>query len=216
VFLAKSGYNRNTNRLIVFAPIRFGGCGFLHLYLLQGEGQIIQFLTHWRTQTMVGDLLRVAVAWVHLHLGMSWFFLANPTTPPPHFPGRWLRFLRQFLARIHGSLEVDSYFLPPIQRKNNVYIMDLVLSSNCFYEYEIGVINYCRMYLQSVTMSDICLAKGVTIDPAFLLGTPTATSSTSKWVNINQARPNEPSWQLWRTACSQWSLNGKLYFPLGQ
>jgi hypothetical protein len=215
-FLAKSGYNRNTNRFIVFAPIRFGGCGFLHLYLIQGEGQIIQFLTHWRTKTTVGDLLRVAVAWVQLHLGTSWFFLADPTTPLPHFPGRWLKSLRQFLARIHGSLEVDSYFLPPIQRTNDVYIMDLVLSSNCFSEYEIRVINYCRMYLQSVTMSDICLADGVTIDPAFLLGTPTATSSTSKWVNINQARPDESSWRLWRTACSQWSLNGKLHFPVGQ
>jgi hypothetical protein len=28
-FLAKCGYNRNTQRTIVFAPIRFSGCGFL-------------------------------------------------------------------------------------------------------------------------------------------------------------------------------------------
>jgi hypothetical protein len=99
-FLAKNGYNRNTNRIIVFAPIRFGGCGFLHLYLLQGEGQILQFLTHWRTSTTVGDLLRVAVAWVQLHLGTSWFFLSDTTTPLPHFPGRWLKSLCQFLSRI--------------------------------------------------------------------------------------------------------------------
>jgi hypothetical protein len=56
-FLAKCGFNRNTHHSIVFAPIRFGGCGFFALYLIQGEGQILQFLTHWRTVTTAGNLL---------------------------------------------------------------------------------------------------------------------------------------------------------------
>jgi hypothetical protein len=40
-FLAKCGYNRNTQRTIVFAPIRFGGCGSFPLLLIQGEEQIV-------------------------------------------------------------------------------------------------------------------------------------------------------------------------------
>jgi hypothetical protein len=55
----------------------------------------------------------------------------------------------------------------------------------------------------------------LTYSPSHLSGTPSATSSTSKWVHINQARPDEPLWRLWRRACSQWSLHGQLYFPLG-
>jgi hypothetical protein len=50
-FLAKCGYNRNTHRAIVFAPISHGGCGFLSLFLLQGEGQVLAFLKNWRTDT---------------------------------------------------------------------------------------------------------------------------------------------------------------------
>jgi hypothetical protein len=61
VFLAKCGYNRNTHRLIVYAPIGHGGCRFTPLYLMQGEGQILTFLQNWRTDTEAGRLLRIAV-----------------------------------------------------------------------------------------------------------------------------------------------------------
>ncbi len=93
--------------------------------------------------------------------------------------------------------------------------MDLVLQSNNFDPKEIRLINYCRMYLQAVTMADLCLADGVSLDPALLSGHPAPTSSVSKWIHINQARPSEPSWRLWRQACSLWSMNNKLHFPLG-
>jgi hypothetical protein len=56
-FLSKCGFNRNTHRSIVFAPIRYGGCVFLHLYIIQGEGQILTFLKHWRTSIEAGKLL---------------------------------------------------------------------------------------------------------------------------------------------------------------
>jgi hypothetical protein len=214
-FLAKCGFNRNTARAIVFAPIRFGGCGFFPLFLIQGEGQILQFLTHWRTNTTAGNLLRIAVSWVQLHLGISWFFLANTTTPLPHMPGRWLKSLRHFLSRIDGTLEVDNFFLPPTQRANDVYIMDMILSSNQFDPKEICTLNYCRMHLQAVTVGDLCLADGVSLDPAMLAGTPDSTSSKSKWIHINQARPSAPCWRLWRQACAMWSYNSKLHFPLG-
>jgi hypothetical protein len=64
-------------------------------------------------------------------------------------------------------------------------------------------------------MADICLADSITIDPTFLSGLPTASSSTSQWIHIHQDCPNEAGWRLWRQACQHWSLNGKLHFPLG-
>jgi hypothetical protein len=214
-FLAKCGFNRNTACAIVFAPICYGGCGFFSLYLIQGEGQILQFLTHWRTNTTAGNLLRIAVSWVQLHLGISWFCLGDTTTPLPHFPGRWLKSLRQFLSQINGTLEVDDFFLPPLQRANDVYVMDMVLASDKFSTKEVCLINYCRMYLQAVTVADLCLPDGVSLDPSFLTGNPTSTSSTSKWIHINQARPSEPCWRLWRRACAMWSHKSQLHFPLG-
>jgi hypothetical protein len=215
-FLAKCGYNRNTQRTIVFAPIRYGGCGFLSLYLIQGEGQILTFLKHWRTNTDAGNLLRIAVAWTQLHIGTSACFLMDTQTPLPHLPGRWLRSLRSFLNRIDASLELDSYFLPPPQRQRDVYIMDMVIASESFTAPEICRINYCRLYLQAITLSDICLADGIQLDPAMASGNPGPESSTSTWIHVNQARPNEATWKLWRQACELWSHNNRLYHPLGE
>jgi hypothetical protein len=93
--------------------------------------------------------------------------------------------------------------------------MDLVLASNNFSPKEVCIINYCRMFLQVVTMADLCLVDGVSLDPAFLSGNLAPTSSTSQWIHINQGRPSEPCWRLWRQACSLWSHKSQLHFPLG-
>jgi hypothetical protein len=84
-FLAKCGYNRNTCRSIVFAPICYGGGGVISLYLLQGEGQILTFLKHWRTNTDTDNLLRIALSWAQLHVGTSACFLTNTQSPLPHY-----------------------------------------------------------------------------------------------------------------------------------
>jgi hypothetical protein len=172
-------------------------------------------LKHWRTDTDAGNLLHIALSWAQLHVGTSVFFLTDTKTPLPHLPSHWLRSLRQFLARIDGSIELDHYFLPPIQRDRDVYIMDMILQSASFTPKEILRLNYCRLYLQAVTVSDLCMADGITMDPTMLSGRPGPDSSTSSWVHITQARPNEASWHLWRKACTLWSLNQSLYHPLG-
>jgi hypothetical protein len=123
-------------------------------------------------------------------------------------PGRWLSSLRTFLARIDGSIELEYSFLPPTQRAQDVYIMDMVLTSDNFTPKEICLLNYCKLYLQAVTLSDLCLANGTVLDPNMLNGHLGANSSTSTWVHITQAQPNEGSWCLWRRACSLWSSNG--------
>jgi hypothetical protein len=61
-FLSKCGFNRNTKRAVMFAPWQCSGGGFMPLYLLQGEGQILSFLKHWRTDTPAGRLLRIATS----------------------------------------------------------------------------------------------------------------------------------------------------------
>lgn len=91
----------------------------------------------------------------------------------------------------------------------------MVLHSDAFTSDEICRINYCRLYLHAVKVSDLCLADGVTMDPTMLAGSPGLESSVSTWVHVTQARPNESSWRLWRRACAMWSQHGKLYHPLG-
>ena len=63
--------------------------------------------------------------------------------------------MRTFLAKMQGSLRLDAAYIQPKQLVNDAYIMDLVMESQKFTEAEIRRINYCRLYLQVVTLSDM-------------------------------------------------------------
>jgi hypothetical protein len=80
------------------------------------------------------------------------------------------------------------------------------------------VINYCRLYLQAVTVADITNAPGDELDSILVSGGLSSTSSSSNYCHTNQELPNPPSWQIWLRFCvliedrlalqplGQWSL----------
>jgi hypothetical protein len=64
---------------------------------------------------------------------------------------------------IKGRIEVNFQVVPPPQRIGDFYILDAVLSSDIFDNRSIQRINYCRLYLQAITVSDI--SQGLWIFP---------------------------------------------------
>ena len=95
--------------------------------------------------------------------------------------------------------------------------MDAVLESKQFTSDEVCQINYYRLYLQAITISDISIAGGSRLDPYFLKGSKGPMSSETKLHHVNQARPNERSWNLWQKANYLWTSRGtKLKQPLGR
>jgi hypothetical protein len=48
---AKCGFNRNTSRAVLSAPIELGRLGFTPLYVTAGTGYVTHFLKNWRTPT---------------------------------------------------------------------------------------------------------------------------------------------------------------------
>jgi hypothetical protein len=58
--------------------------------------------------------------------------------------------------------------------------MDAVLECRKFDNDQIRQINYCKLYLQATTLSDITLATGTELDPTMMTGRPSELSSTSK------------------------------------
>jgi hypothetical protein len=215
-FVPKCGYSRSTSRAVIFGPTHLAGAGFTPLYLLQGEGQILQFLKYWRTDTPTSRLLRIAVSWCQFQAGTSTPILTNVTTHLPHLESRWIPSLRQFLCRIQASIELDLTYIPPKQRIHDEHIMDHVISSGKFTNKEITQVNYCRMHLQVTTVSDVCQANGTFIDEAFRDGNLDESSSSSKWLHVNQPRPSQPIWSLWTRALSYWfDYEGIIHKPLG-
>jgi hypothetical protein len=121
------------------------------------------FVKHWSHPTDPGLLLRVAVAWAQLNSGVSYSIFQNVVSHLPHFESKWLRSVRDFLQLIQGTLRLDRPWIPELQRVNDSFIMDHVLECGNFNPKEIQRINYCRLYYQAVTVSDISNASGTSL-----------------------------------------------------
>jgi hypothetical protein len=82
---------------------------------------------------------------------------------------------------------------------------------------EITQINYCRLYLQAITLSDLTKAGGKRLDPHMLKGRQSMTSSVTRLHHTNQSLPHEKAWTLWYRANRLWGdKNQRLKQPLGR
>ena len=193
--IAKCGYNRHTKREVIYGPGIYGGANFRTLYSVQGTGQVMAFIKYWRSPCQAGQLLRHATAWAQYAIGTSVSFLIDVHTALPHMEAKWLASLRNYLRTLSARIEVDNTYIPNIERTHDRHIMDMVLHSNQFTPKDIRLINYCRLYLQVVTLSDITTADGIELDSSMLCGTRTRLSSHTKWHHFHQKKPSNNSWK---------------------
>ena len=216
IIVPRCGFNRNTHKSILYGPQLMGGANFRHLAVEQGLLQVQYFLRHWRSQSQVGRLLKNVMAWLQLSVGVSFPILEHPNILLPHMESKWIASMRSFLSRVHSMLHLDEPCIPVLQREHDIYLMDAVLGSNHFTSLEIRRINYCRLYLGAVTLSDLTKACGSELDPCKLAGNPSLVSSFSSHLSISQDRPSEDIWKLWKQVNLLWSdIYGKLRHPLG-
>ena len=81
---------------------------------------------------------------------------------------------------------------------------------------QVNHINYCRLYLNVLMVSDIAEASGTHLDTAMLHGQQSLQSSTSRVPGCIQLCPGPRQWALWRKECRRFSLpDGSLLQPLG-
>ncbi|KAI2495436.1 hypothetical protein MHU86_19068 [Fragilaria crotonensis] len=94
--------------------------------------------------------------------------------------------------------------------------MDRILASGRFSDNEIRRINYCRLYLGALTISDLATTEGTQLDQAKLTGQESLFSNRPRWMKVHQELPSAVSWKLWKKANALWSYpDGTLVQPLG-
>ena len=217
IIVAKCGFNRHMKLEVLYGPIHLGGAAFYELYDQQGIGQINMFLRHWRLGQTIGRLLRVLLSWTNYSAGLSVSVLADVTTPLPHLEAKWLGSMRDYLNHTRAWIEVDDAGIVPLEREHDDYIMDLILQSEAFQPAQIRILNYCRLYLGAVTLSDLTTTTGIYLDNAKLKGHTSRMSIVTRWLKIHQERPSEVHWTLWQKANLLWSSRkGRLNQPLGR
>ena len=197
--VGRSGYCRTTANAIIYGQKRYGGAGFFHLYDDQGYGQIKLFMKLWRSPTtQAGKLLRVMMSWAQYCVGSGTPVLHDVTTKWPHFEAKWLTSLRTYLRDIGGRLQLQNHGVCKLQRMHDSFIMDIAVSSKKFGPTALKRINYCRMYLNVLLVSDISTPNGQRIDHAAYAGDRENLHSIELGHSVNQARPNEKAWADWK------------------
>jgi hypothetical protein len=216
ILVSRCGFNRNTKKEMLYGPLSLGGANFRHLYVQQGINQTVMFITQWRKNSMSGNLLKIAVAWFQVQTGVSYSILDHVKASLPQLESKWLSSLRNFLAGVDARLAIDQPSLPRLQRLHDFNLMDVIQSSQKFTPTEICRLNYCRLFLKAVTVSDLTDISGKRLDPCKRRGDFSLLSSITSGVAIHQESPSDKEWTLWGKANALWSQkNGDLLQPLG-
>jgi hypothetical protein len=106
-------------------------------------------------------------------------FLVDTDTLLPHFKYKWLQSLC-------GRFGLEDYHVPPIQRIGNSHIRDTVLASSLFNPRQICQINYFRLYLQVITVSDICDGHHDHLEPDLYCGLILEKCGKTTWHSFQQ------------------------------
>jgi len=215
---AKCGFSRKTSQALLFAPTEYGGGGFVHWDVLQGEGQIMHFLKHWRTDTTISTTLRIDLAWCQWQAGISTSLLID-TDPDKlrYLEARWLPSLRTSLNQFGATLIVDEDFVPRPERSDDQYIMDIAYRVPGIDATTIRIINYCRLYLHVTTVSELFDATGTTLLPHMVQCERPPWFDPSVNVTI-QRRPSDfqvrKRWQPFCTSLNDHQTRGAWNLPL--
>ena len=93
-----------------------------------------------------------------------------------------------------GSLELKGDFVVAKQHAHDIFLVDLAMDSQRFKPAQLKQVNYCRMYLNILVLSDITTAKGDYIDPLMFLGEAQPVITKHR---VNQAKPSAKAWKQW-------------------
>ena len=155
--------------------------------------------------------------------GVGTPILEAPALKLPRLESKWLQGLRFYLNDVGGLIRLDDPGVPSLQRHHDQYLMDMVLADPKWKPIEIKRINWCRLYLNVTTLSDITNAQGHQLDPGIYYGNLENPSKPSAPGNVSTRRnritpagkSGESSAKPSPTLSPITSTGTKLYHPLG-
>jgi hypothetical protein len=194
--LATSGIVRTLPRDLVHGSVHYQGLGIPSLYSEQGLAHTDVLLRFGnRPDTITGGLLRISVEQLTLEIGLPDPPLQSNIANFSWLTPTWLTHTGQFLSSSGLQLRTDLPTLP-IYREDDQYLMVAFLRAGIT---GLRFLHYCRMYLRVTCLSELVSGDGCSITDKSWLGIRD-DKRPHYWNYPNQARPNEKTWDLWRSA----------------
>ena len=146
----------------------------------------------------------MALAWSQWQSGQSTPILQHTQTLLPHLECRWIKSLREGLQSINAKIITDQKYIVSPERENDRYIMEEASALNIFSHHDLKIINYCRLFLNITTVSEMMDATGTKILPyMFKCQRPPWFNPTQN--TTIQSRPSEHQVKFkWQRLCRQW------------
>ena len=212
--LPKMHINRNTSIAIIHGPEELGGLALPHLHTIQGIDKLKLFVGHLRLNHRTAKLIYIDLTYIQIIPGIGEFFLNKDYTPYSWVEKGWLTSLWEFVSQVKLTFSYPSAWQPPLLRQGDTFLTDFFLSLKLPLK-EMGLLNWCRLYLQVLTLSDIVAANGHFILQHAKDGVKDNTRvSRLRWPN--QGKPTANDWATWRSTLSALESYGHLKSPLGK
>ena len=197
--LPRMGVVRSAAKVLVHGPRPLGGFGLIDVRLQQLVSHLRFLITFGGSTSVEGKLLSACLESTLLETGFS----GNIFHTSPHLPwitSTWVWFTYRETShygfRIHANVPV----LQP-WRCNDSMIMEVLWKTCTFPLISWRRINFVRMALQIVTLSDISDNSGRRLLPSVLAGqTPLTCSSKAYHWTHNASTPSPTDLQVWTEA----------------
>jgi hypothetical protein len=213
------GLNQHIPRALLYGPMRLGGLELPDWELWSVSYRLHAMLHNINTHTPTGSLLVITMIWTQLELGIGNFFLNVPYNHP-YVQRTWITGLWEAITPydINFSFPHDQFQgLLRLPKKNDQHLMDIFLSMTLSPS-QLSDINYCRIFLRVIFVSDIADAAGTQIDHPYRLISDRAPRRRSylSWPTTSLP-PTNLQWELWLSVLRQslCTYNFLLRNPLG-
>jgi len=196
--LSKTSLSFNFPRKVLYGTKEEGGLNLNSLYITQGISHIQFFQQFFGTNTISGHLLSTSLETCILEIGIGRnFFTLDYTKYGVLVTGCWIKHLWQFFQE-HNIVINDRYTsYPPLQRENDVYLME-IFQEEGYSSTQLKKLNRCRMYTQTITLSDVMTGYGNTFNNTFKTEKQNQSRKIFVWPRYHQ--PGSSSRKLWRKA----------------
>jgi hypothetical protein len=217
--LPRSGLDHTFPHHILFGPTTLQGFGIMHPWYNQEITHLLVGMKQTTVGGITGSLISATMEQLHLEVGLSGFLTDHPyATYQRLITSSWISMAWSFLSRFRIELR-DTEAKLFLRHINDQYLIE-VFSQNGFCTQNLADLNICRMYLHTVTLSDLCTVDGraVTLDACQGRRDPSSCSEYS-WPRVQGHLPAH-FWKLWQTALRKCFLHSGssrvLHQPLGK
>ena len=216
VCLPKAGICRSFTQDFIYAPLKFQGLGIPHPFVTQMYHHLDMLLRHPSNRTQTSRYLEGALQAHQLETGTSFGLLQQAYDNTAILVSdTWLKRVWRILEAYDVYVAFDSP-VPRLRTTNDrlLLLMEVLIEAEVDQEL-LKWMNWCRLYLGVVTISDMVTADGRSIRQSILDGVRDGQVYTDyQWPRL--VAPTSFRWKMWREQLSAILLEGNtLREPLG-